>query len=415
MASTTSGNAGDTLAAELGAAHVRNAGPDDVVAGRTPQWVVTASTTEQISAALRLCTEHELSVVTRGSGSKLDWGARPAQVDVLLDTATNTGVLEHAAGDLVVRARAGTPLSEVNHVVRTAGQQLAVDHPLPSATLGGIVATAAGGPCRHAFGGVRDLLIGISAVLADGTVATSGGKVVKNVAGYDLGKIYTGSWGTLGVITETIFRLHPLAEEHRWIAVTCDDPADAAAAADALRRSQAMPTAVEVDQPDPTSPVEVSAQVEGRAEATSHRAQHLADRIGGRVLDAAPAWWADYPFDTATGIGIRIGFAPAQLDRVLRLVRDHPARPAVRGAAGLGVLHLGLPGDAPVDQVADLVDDLRAHCDYAAVERAPVTVHDLVDPFGDTPAGLRTLLRRTKDQFDPQHHLAPGRHVGGTR
>lgn len=415
MTGTTSGTAGDALTAELGAAHVRRAGPEETVAGRTPRWVVTASSTEQIATALRLCTEHGLSVVPEGSGSKLDWGARPTGVDVLLDTSANTGVLEHAAGDLVVRARAGTPLAEVNAAARTAGQQLAVEHPLPTATLGGIVATAAGGPCRHAFGGVRDLLIGITAVLADGTVATSGGKVVKNVAGYDLGKIYTGSWATLGVITETIFRLHPLAEEHRWIAVSCDDPARAAATADALRRSRAMPTAVEVDRPDPAGPIQVSAQLEGRAEVTSDRAQHLAEQVGGRVFDAAPAWWADYPFDPAGGIGIRIGFGPAQLDRVLRLTGDNPSRPAVRGAAGLGVLHLGLPGDAPAEQVADLLGELRAHCDYAAIERAPAAVHELVDPFGDVPAGLLTLLRRTKDQFDPQHHLAPGRHVGGTR
>lgn len=415
MAGTTRGTAGEALAVDLGAANVRQPRPDEIVLGRIPRWVVTASNTEQIATTLRLCTEYGLSVVPKGAGSKLDWGARPTAIDVLLDTAANTGVREHAAGDLVVRAHAGTPLSEVNITARTAGQQLAVDHRLPAATLGGIVATAAGGPCRHSFGGVRDLLIGVTAVLADGTVATSGGKVVKNVAGYDLGKLYTGSLGTLGVITEAIFRLHPLAEEHRWVAIACDDPTDAAAAASTLRRSQAMPTAVEIDRPVPDGPIEISAQLEGRIRATNNRAQHLAERIGGQVLDAAPAWWADYPFDPATGTGIRIGFAPAQLDRVLRLTSAHPVRPAVRGAAGLGVLHLGLPGDTPAEQVAGLLSELRAQCDYAAVERAPAAVHELVDPFGDTPPGLLGLLRRTKEQFDPQHHLAPGRHVGGTR
>ncbi|MBE9375797.1 FAD-binding oxidoreductase [Saccharopolyspora sp. HNM0983] len=415
MVSTTHDAAGEALTSALGTAHVRPADPGTSAAGRTPRWIVTASSTEQISTALRLCGEHGLAVVPKGSGSKLDWGARPTGADVLLDTSANTGVREHAAGDLVVHARAGTPLSEVNASTRVAGQQLAIDHPLPGATLGGIVATAAGGPCRHLFGGVRDLLIGITAVLADGTVATSGGKVVKNVAGYDLGKLYTGSWGTLGVITETIFRLHPLAEEHRWVSITCPDPADAATAAEAVRRSQAMPTAVEIDRPAPGAPAEVCAQLEGRADATGSRAQHLADRLGGRVLDAAPPWWAAYPFDPATGIGIRVGFAPARVDRLLRLAEESPVPPAVRGAAGLGVLHLGLPGDAPAEHVAELLTQLRADCDYAAIERAPAAVHALADPFGDGSAGLRALLRRTKDQFDPQHNLAPGRHVGGTR
>src|SRR5699024_1074990 len=154
--------------------------------------------------------EQGLAVVPTGNGTKLDWAGAPERVDVLLDMSGVHGIVEHAAGDLVVRARAGTMLDEVNEAVRQSGQQFAIDHSLPAATLGGVVATGESGPGRHAFGGVRDLLIGVTVVCADGTVTTSGGKVVKNVAGYDLGKLYTGSYGTLGVITELIFRLHPV-------------------------------------------------------------------------------------------------------------------------------------------------------------------------------------------------------------
>ncbi|GAA4849692.1 FAD-binding oxidoreductase [Saccharopolyspora rosea] len=413
MVTTTQARA--ALVSALGADNVRDADETDAVSGVRPQWVATVDGTERASAALRVADEHGLRVVPRGSGSRLDWGGAPEAVDLLLDVSAATGVVEHAAGDLVVTAKAGTPLADVQRAVRAADQQLAIDPPVPSATLGGLVATGTSGPCRHLFGGIRDLLIGITAVRADGTVTVAGGKVVKNVAGYDLGKLYTGSLGTLGVITEVVFRLHPLAAEHRWISVVADDPA---AAVDVVRRSQAMPTAIELDRPEPAGPVAVCAQLEGRPTTTHERALRLADAVGGAtVLDHAPEWWGKYPFDPATGIGLRLGVPPASLRRLLDDTRAAAASTglplALRGAAGLGVLHAGLPGDADPDAVAELVGALRARCEYVVVERAPRAVHEVVDPWGPVAPGVLNLLRRTKDQFDPQRRLAPGRFVGG--
>ncbi|MEU5847620.1 FAD-binding oxidoreductase [Saccharopolyspora shandongensis] len=417
MPTTTKDAAHGALVTALGAECVREATEADAVSGVRPHWVATVDGTERASVAMKIAAEHGLRVVPRGSGSKLGWGCAPDAVDLLLDVSAASGIVDHAAGDLVVHALAGTPIAEVNSAARAAGQQLAIDQPLPTATLGGIIATGTAGPSRHLFGGVRDLLIGITVVRADGTVTTAGGKVVKNVAGYDLGKLYTGSFGTLGVITEAVFRLHPVAAEHRWIAVTAGDPESAAAAADIVRHSQAMPTAIELDRAEPDGPITICAQLEGRPAATHDRAVELAAAIGhgAEVLEQAPSWWGQFPFDPAAGIGLRLGAEPTALPRLLNAAQDAAAANglplAIRGAAGLGVLNAGLPGNADAAAVAEFVKALRASCDYAVLLRAPQDT--AVDPWGPIAPGLLALMRRTKDQFDPEHRLAPGRFVGG--
>lgn len=423
MATKTTDSAREALAAALGAEYVRDAAECDAVGGIRPRWVASVADTEQTAAAMRVAAEHELRVVPKGSGSKIDWGNAPNAVDLLLDLSPATGVLEHAAGDLVLRAKAGTPIAEVHNVVRAQDQQLAIDHTLPTATVGGAIATATSGPCRHLFGGVRDLLIGITVVRADATVTLSGSKVVKNVAGYDLGKLYTGSFGTLGVITEAIFRLHPLAAERRWITVTVDEVGAAAEAVNVVRHSQAMPTAIELERAAPDGPLTVCAQLEGRPGATQARALQLADAVtaaaGNRaeVLDRAPDWWGRYPFDPADGVGLRLGVEPAALTTMLTAAQRSAAKYgvplAIRGAAGLGVLHAGLPGDTDPTAVADLVSSLRIVAGHAVLLRAPQPVRTAVDPWGPMPRGVAPLMRRIKDQFDPEHRLAPGRFVGG--
>jgi glycolate oxidase FAD binding subunit len=155
---------------------------------------------EEVAEVLRAADSAGHVVGIRAGGSKATWGGAAATADVELDLAGLRGVVEHARGDLVVTALAGTPLVELQESLAPAGQWLPLDPPETSATLGGIVATATSGPHRYRFGTPRDLLIGITVVLADGTTAKSGGKVVKNVAGYDLGRLFTGSYGTLGAV-----------------------------------------------------------------------------------------------------------------------------------------------------------------------------------------------------------------------
>lgn len=410
------GNAREALEAVLGAECVREADERDAVDRALPRWVARVNGTEQAAAAMRVGAEHGLRVVPKGSGSKLAWGNEPSAVDLVLDLSAANEILEHAAGDLVLRARAGTPLADVHRALGAEGQQLAIDQPLPSATLGGVIATATSGPGRYFFGGVRDLLIGITVVLADGTVATSGGKVVKNVAGYDLGRLYTGSYGTLGVITEAVFRLHPLAVEHRWLSIPTDSLAEVLKT---VRLSQAMPTAIEVDRPSTGAPSTVCVQLEGRPDVTSARVRELADTVtsvtGDRpeFLDSAPDWWGRLPFDPTSGIGLRIGVRPAAIPELLTSLERSELPLAVRGSAGLGVVHAGLPGDADPDAVSRLVSSLRTEDTYAVLESAPRELRAILDPWGPVDPGVLALLRRTKNQFDPEHRLAPGRFLGG--
>ncbi|NUP65013.1 MAG: FAD-binding oxidoreductase, partial [Nonomuraea sp.] len=241
---------------------VRRAGDGDTVGGVPPRWVALPETVEEIAAVLRACAAHDLAVVPVGGGTKLHWGPPPSRCDVLLDLCCLNEVLEHAAGDLVVRVQAGVTMETLSGVLAAKGQELALDVPFADdATVGGTLAAALPGPRSFRYGTARDLLIGVTVVLADGTIARSGGKVVKNVAGYDLGKLFTGSYGTLGVIAEATFRLHPLPAERCWVtAETSADDVPGIAAA--LAASQAEPSAVEVERPGPRGPVTLAALVE---------------------------------------------------------------------------------------------------------------------------------------------------------
>src|SRR4051794_32487809 len=180
---------------------------------------------EELSSLLREPKHDRSSVRVRGGGSKWSWGADRPDPDLVVETGGLSQIVEHAAGDLIVTVQAGVRLADLQAHLGASGQWLALDPPEADATIGGIVATGASGPRRLRYRTARDLLIRVTVVLADGTVPRSGGKVVKNVAGYDLGKLFTGSFGTLGVVAECTFRLHPLPAARRVVTVATDDPA----------------------------------------------------------------------------------------------------------------------------------------------------------------------------------------------
>ncbi|HYH71822.1 MAG TPA: FAD-binding oxidoreductase, partial [Nocardioides sp.] len=191
-------------------ADVRDAGESDDVDGVRPVLVARPADTKQVSEVLRAAAAHDLTVVPRGRGTKLSWGLPPSSADVVLDVSALDQVLDHAAGDLIAVTQAGALVSDVQDVVGRGGQRLALDETVPGSTIGGILGTNTSGARRVTTGTARDLMIGVTVVRADGVVAKAGGRVVKNVAGYDIGKLVIGSLGTLAVITEAVFRLHPV-------------------------------------------------------------------------------------------------------------------------------------------------------------------------------------------------------------
>jgi glycolate oxidase FAD binding subunit len=399
---------------------VRKATTAEGVLGVVPDHVAAPASVEEAAAVMRVAAEHGLTVVPRGGETRLDWGLPPASCDLLLDTARLDQVIEHAAGDLIVRVQAGVPMERLAEVLARAGQQLALDTPLPGSTVGGTLATAAAGPRRLRYGSPRDLLIGITIVRADGTVAKSGGKVVKNVAGYDLGKLLAGSYGTLGLIVEAAFRLHPLPSAQAYLTreLARDQRAELPALVRALRASTAVPTAIEVDAPA-DGPLTVAVLVDGVPEAIGARATALADLLGPdtKTAEEPPEWWGTYPdgttlIETTSGDPFRTPLAPGPDPARMSPAGVSPASVMAGGVAGRwgadGRGFVGLSGG--VEEVAAVVRELRGR-GTAVVRYAPLEVREAVDMWGAVP-GLG-LMRRVKDQFDPGHRLSPGRFVGG--
>lgn len=402
-------------------ASVRDASPKDLVDGVEPGLVARPADTDQVAEVLRAAAAHGLSVVPRGRGTKLSWGLAPAAADVLLDFRALDRVLDHAAGDLIVAAQAGARLSDVQTVVGEAGQRLALDETVAGGSIGGILATNASGPRRVATGTARDLLIGITVVRADGVVAKAGGRVVKNVAGYDLGKLLIGSFGTLGVITDATFRLHPVPAASTWVSCSVRDPVEAQQVVQSVLHSQAVPAAIEIGW---TADDEGSAHVllEGRADGVAGRAATVRDLLGHGATESAdpPAGGATYPWDVAaTGddraTALKLTFALSGLTQVLVGVRDCGVPMEVRGSAGSGVAYAAIAPSTSVDAIVVAVERVREACLRAGgttvVVDAPAAVKAAVDAWGAISA--IDLMRRVKDQFDPERRLAPGRFVGG--
>jgi glycolate oxidase FAD binding subunit len=269
-----------------------------------------------------------------------------------------------------------------------------------------------------ATGTARDLLIGITLVRADGVVAKAGGRVVKNVAGYDLGKLLIGSAGTLGVITDATFRLHPVPAAHRWVHATCDDPAQAQRLAQAVVHGQAVPSAVEVGWADGHGTVSVL--LEGHEDGVAGRAATVRALLGETSTDAedAPGGGSTYPWEPGAAgddraTALKLTFVLSGLSDVL--VAAGETGVVLRGSAGAGVAYAAVPAGTPVGTVAATLARLREVCTRhggsTVVVDAPAAVKAGVDVWGPIPA--LDLMRRVKDQFDPDHRLAPGRFVGG--
>jgi glycolate oxidase FAD binding subunit len=395
--------------------------------------VASPGSTEEASAVLRVAAEHGLTVHPRGGGSRVSWGTS-ARCDLIVDTGRLSGVVEHAAGDLVAQVRAGTRMADFAAVLAQAGQEIALDVP-GTATVGGVIASGLAGPRRLRYGTPRDLLIGITIVRADGTVAKSGGKVVKNVAGYDLGKLFAGSAGTLGLITEATFRLHPLpaasayvTAEYVAVSVACDAVAAAA-------NSPLVASAVELTRAGPDGPIRVGVLLEGSADGVQSRSLRMAGLLGkAEVGTEPPAWWPGSPLAAAGETLIRVSFWVSALPRVLDAIEAAAGRadvsPLIAGSAGAGVLYLRASG--PAAAVAGFARALREglardHSGAVGAERgavvvlaAPSAVQEELAARDGVNAGMNgavpglALMRAVKDQFDPGHRMAPGRFPEGS-
>jgi glycolate oxidase FAD binding subunit len=406
-----------TLVAACGNDRVREAREADAIDGVEPSYVISPRDAGGVANAMGVAAELGLTVVPRGAGTKLDWGNPPSSADVVLDVSALDQVIEHAADDLIVRVQPGVRLTALREVLAPAGQCLAVDEVVPGSTVGGVIATGLSGPSRFLHGGIRDLLIGVTVVRADGAVARSGGRVVKNVAGYDLCKLYTGSLGTLGIVTEAIFRLHPIPQARAHVSIDFPDERAAASPIAAVLGSAFVPSAVEIDAPEPGAPVALSVLVEGASPSVPARAERLARLLGPAAVISTdpPPWWAPLPGPVSIRITGEISAVPRLLRATWAVATEQQVPLSIRGSAGTGVMYVGLASDVDPSSAARILTALRTACaaagGFAVLVRGPLGVKRLVDAWGPVP-GL-DLMRRVKENFDPNRSLAPGRFVGG--
>jgi glycolate oxidase FAD binding subunit len=385
-------------------ADVREGSAADQVGGVPARFVVAPADQAAVAAVLRTAYEHGLAVVPTGSGTKLSWGAAPERVDVLLDLSRLDRLVEHAAGDLIAVVASGRRLDALQADLASAGQWLAVDPPR-GGTIGGLVATATSGPTRLLHGPVRDLVIGTTMVRADGVVARSGGKVVKNVAGYDLGKLVSGSYGTLGVLTEVAVRLHPLPEASRWVSVPVTSSAHAADLVQRVVHSHLVATAVELDRPADGA-ASLVVRLDGIGPGVAARTDHARALLGDGVQDSdeAPGWWGTEP---AGDVLLKVTHEIASLAAVL----DAAAGLDVRGSAAVGTLYASAPAASASAALARLRSAAPGFGGAVVVLDAPAELKATLDVWG--PVRGLDLMRRVKDQFDPTRVLSPGRFVGG--
>lgn len=373
---------------------------------------------EDAAQTLRECHDAGRTVRLRGGGTKLGWG-NEIRTDVEVSTQSLDQVVEHNEGDLTAVLQAGVPLARAQKTFAAAGQMLALDPPEGAhggagITVGGTVATADSGPLRHRYGGPRDLVIGVTAALADGTIARAGGKVIKNVAGYDLGKLMAGAFGTLGLILQVSVRLHPWPRTVATASGSTASPDVLGHAAALLGRLPLEADALDVSWKDGSGGVLVRFSGEtaaDRARAACGRIEEVG--LNGDVLeDDAGAWAAQRAHQRAReGSVLRVSALPAELPRVLRAADRVQASVVGRAALGLSWLRLAPAGD---DDAVAAIEELRRELRPfpCTLLDAPAGVRGATDPWGETNPGALALHRRVKERFDPAGTCNPGLYVG---
>ncbi|MDR7434021.1 MAG: FAD-binding oxidoreductase [Armatimonadota bacterium] len=407
--------------------------------GKTPQIAVSPGDVEELSRILRLCQDSGAAVIPWGGGTKISLGNIPRACDVVVRLDRLNRIVEHDDANLTATVEAGIRLSDLQRTLGQRGQFLAIDAPFPErSTIGGIVATNTTGPRRLAYGGVRDLVIGIKAALPSGEVIKGGGKVVKNVAGYDMCKLYVGSLGTVGIITEVTFKMAPLPEEGKTLVAWGAGRDRAFRLVDLLLASKLLPCAVEVMNPVVTGhalapldvqvtdhPYGVLIASEGFRESVDRHIRDLRSmaKEAGLSYDVLEderhrrVWEAVRNFGYGGGglsikVAVPISATPAAFS-VLEEVRGNLPELQVLSHAASGILlAVATPSDLGLaEEFARRVqEESRRLGGHAVILSAPVELKARLDVWGEPPAGIH-LMRRLKEQFDPKGILNPGRFV----
>jgi glycolate oxidase FAD binding subunit len=412
----------DKFIALAGSGYARSATAGHAVGGVQPKLVVQPGTERELAQILRLSNDAGLAVIPRGGGTKLGWGNPPARADLILSTARLTKIIEHAWADLTVTVEAGCTMQKLQETLAQHGQRLALDPLWPErATIGGVLSTNDSGALRLRFGALRDLIIGVTIALPDGTLASSGGKVVKNVAGYDLPKLVTGAFGTLGVIARAVFRVHPLSRQARSFSISAADGVEMQQFVLAIQNSKLAHTFLQSHFSDDTPPVS-DILFEGTeaglsAQETQLRKLSALTRIAEASTSTSAAREELWAFaDSAATAMAKISILPATLARTMELVKRTANEQRLKWkslmyATGLGWLRLEGKADSLCGALQKLRGELQGQGGSLVLLHGPEKMPPF-DAWGDIGDAL-PLMKAVKQRLDPKNTLNPGRFVGG--
>lgn len=412
-------------------------------ATNTPIYLLFPPTIAILAEIVKEASQQQWRILICGNGSKLNWGNPSTNIQLVVSTQKCDRLIEHAVGDLTVTVEAGMKLVDLQAKLRSHDQFLPIDPSYPeTATLGGIVATADTGSWRQRYGGVRDLLLGLSFVRADGEIAKAGGRVVKNVAGYDLMKLFTGAYGTLGIISQLTFRTYPLIATSQTLLLT-GKAAQVALACQTVRNSGLTPTALDLISRGILKQLELARDKSGTDIGLLIRWQTIAESIEQQVnqvkaiaeeLNLTPSthqneaetelWQrctdiTSQP-DSDTAVTCKIGIPPGAAVNFLQLEQVRSLDIAVRfhSSSGIGALQLK---NADPQTISEIRLGMRqAHepqgkqnpisTSFLTVLNAPTSVKQQLDIWGYTGNALETM-QTIKNQFDPQNILNPNRFI----
>jgi glycolate oxidase FAD binding subunit len=399
--------------------HLRAATAADAIDGVQPQMVAEPATAEELARALGWAHGAGLKVAPRGGATKLGWGNPPTACDLVLSTARLNRVLEHAWADMTVIVEAGCTVSDLQKTLGQHRQRLALDPLWPEqATIGGILSTNDSGALRARYGSLRDLVIGITVALPDGALAKSGGKVVKNVAGYDLPKLFTGALGTLGVIVQAIFRLHPLPRESRSLSFS-GTPESLNQLLLAITSSKLTFTGLQLRAAAGSAQLDI--RFDGTAPGIQAQVTQVQQIAGSLAPSDAPAdVWTSHQavWDGATpAMVMKFNVLPTNFGAVCALLQRAAGAQslgwkAVVQSVGTGYARLEGNEQALRTALLTLRDEVGKMGGTLVALGCPVTVKRGLDVWGPTTDAQKIMVR-IKQRFDPGGILNPGRFLGG--
>ncbi|MDJ0580335.1 FAD-binding oxidoreductase [Crocosphaera sp.] len=394
-----------------------------------PKYLLTPSDIKSLSHTVRIASKNKWSILPCGNGTKLSWGGVVSDTNLIISTQKLNQVIDHAVSDLTITVEAGIKLGDLQAILGHHNQFLPIDPAYPQdATIGGILATADTGSWRQRYGGIRDLVLGLSFVRWDGEIAKAGGKVVKNVAGYDLMKLFTGSYGTLGIISTVTFRLYPIPEASGTL-VMSGEAENISKMAQTFLQSGLQPTAAEMLSPSVVKSLELGEKmglmvrfqsIPESINEQSQQVQAIAEKLNIKTLfcqdEIEENLWqrlqeiirVNNTNSTITG---KIGIIPNRAVNWLMQLNDLTPEKAwamINLSSGIGEFRLDIePSLGILKQLRSLAQENRG---FLTILEANKAIKKQFEPWG-YPGNALPLMKQIKTQFDPHNLFSPSRFV----